>query len=382
MATRNWIGGTTARSQVWQATVTNAVNLDTYQIILTDEGGGTGNVSYTASVGADTTTSIATSLFNLVNNSSDPRFLAITATNPSNGVVVLTADNSGIPFYPSTGGTGGMTPLATTTNLGPNDFNTAANWAENAVPVGGDNVNISGFNALTYGVNTGLTFAAFNTLGSSSGAQGGLGKPFSFGCTSFSFSGTGQSYFNIGSSNIPVTVYQTASATAPSSGLYLLGTNITTLTVYGGSVDIAGTVGQTSTVATTVVSSFNNNTARVNFGSGASITTVGVDSGTATIGCALTTLNANGGNVNTIGTGAITTLTNNGCTVVNNSSGTITNLNINGGSNDFTQNTVPRTVTNCTFNVGKSAQLLLDTAVVTLTNKVVINSGTTTLTVQ
>lgn len=377
MAQRTWQGGATAKAQVWTTAIASSTNGQTFGVTLTDEVGGTGTVSYTAS--SDTTTTIATNLAAAINASTDPRFIAVTASSAL-AVLTLTADTAGVPFYPATTGTGSFSATSTTTaNQGPNDWNTKSNWVENVLPVNGDNIILSGSNTISYGLITGLALGAFNSLSTFSGAIGVQGEYLSFTCTSFAWSSTGLGFVNIGSSAIAPVVFNTNSASAPASGLYLLGSAMTTLTVYNGAVDIAGSTGQTSSVTTFNVSGINNGRPRVNLGTGVTSTTLGIDSGTANIACSLTTVNANGGTVTTYGSGTIGTINIRGATVVSNSTGTITTANVIGGSIDFTQLPTARTVSNCTISTGRAASVLADTSLITFSAGIIIGAGITTI---
>jgi hypothetical protein len=377
---KTWVGGAKAIAQIATITINTATNGDTYSIILTDELGNTGTITFTAGV-SDTTTTIATGLFNLAVASLDPRFEAVTATNGTATKVVLTASTAGVPFYASLGGTGSglMTLAATQGNSGPNDWNTADNWVENAVPVGGDNVLFTGSAAILYGLTTGLTLGAVANA-NHSGAIGQYGQYLSFICTSFNWSGTGLAFINLLSSAIAPNVTQTASGSAPNSGLYLLGSALTTLTISGNSsVDLAGFTSQTSTVTTVQLIPINNASPRVNLGTGVTLTSLYQIGGVSNVACASTSLIANAGTVFTTGTGIVGTMTNNGATITSNSSGTITTLNANAGTTDFTQSQVARTVTTANLGYGKSAEVLFDSAVMTFTNKFA-GSGRMTLT--
>lgn len=378
MSQRTWQGGATAVAQVWAGTVTDTTSTHTYILTLTDENGGTGNVTYTVQ-GGDTTSTIATNVAALVNGSTDPRFQAILAST-STGTVILTARTPGVPFYVAASGTGTWSNTGNTTaSSGPYDWNTRANWVENVLPVNADNVTLDGSYAICYGLVTGLALGSFSALGSYSGAVGKQGQYLQFTCTSFYWAGTGKAFVNIGSSAIAPRIIQSASANYPASGIYLLGTAMTTLSLEGGSLDFAGT-GQAST-ATTIQMVNNTAAPRIKVGSGATVTNLDMDTGTAEIGCALSTLTADGGTLTTIGSGTVGTMTNNGCDIVSNSGGTITTLNANGGTTDFSQSQVSRTVT--TMNIQKGATVVYDPAVVTVTSKPVpvSNAGPVTVSI-
>ncbi len=83
---------------------------------------------------------------------------------------------------------------------------------------------------------------------------------------------------------------------------------------------------------------------------------------------AATTINVNGGTLQTEGSGAYTTVNNTSGTFISNSTGTITTLNVSGtGISDFTKSQEARTVT--TAKLDPSGTFKYDPSVITLTNK-------------
>jgi hypothetical protein len=110
------------------------------------------------------------------------------------------------------------------------------------------------------------------------------------------------------------------------------------------------------------------------------LTTFTQQDGDAVLGCAATTVNHNGGSLETRGSGAITTLNNAaGAITTCNSTGTITALNCYGTA-DFTKSTSARTVT--TPKYGKGGSIKFDPGVLTRTNEIapIATSGNITLT--
>lgn len=376
MSQRTWEGGAAAVAQVWAGSVTDATAGHTYTLTFTDEAGGTVTLTYTVQ-GGDTTTTIATNIAALVTASVDPRVKAVTAASATNQVT-LTARSAGAPFYVATGGTGTWTGTGNTTvNQGPSDWNTIANWVENAVPVGGDNVTLTGNSDILYGLQTGLTLGAFSALGTFSGKAGGPGLYLKFIATSFYWAGSGVAYIDLSTSAISPRIVTTNSQSAPNYGLYLLGSALTTVIQEAGSVGFAAVDGRTATAATYQLQGTQG---RCRIGGGVTLTNFNMDGGTAELACAAAAVTAEGGTLTTVGTGAITTLNNNGATCYPNSAGTITNLNCNGGTTDMTQTQVARTVT--TPKVGRGATLKYDPANVTMTTPPAPVTGTGPVTVQ
>jgi hypothetical protein len=251
MAVRTWKGGAGTSAQVWKGTVTTTTVGHTYIVTLTDSNGGTIAITFAVTASETTTTLVAAAFVVAWNASLDGRVAAITASN-SSGQIILTADTAGQPFSAAASGTGTWSGTGnTTSNSGPYDYDTAANWYEGAVPVAADNVIISGTGAIRYGLNqSGVAIAGFTVLPGSSVTIGYQGLPLRLDATSLTFAGTALAYITFGSTSMTARVLATATVTAPSSGLYLLGTGFATLRVEGGSVDVAGSPGQTSTITT------------------------------------------------------------------------------------------------------------------------------------
>jgi hypothetical protein len=156
LAICHWVGAATAVKDVWTLTITNtwAAN-DTIDIVV-------GTKTLTLTVGSTaTTTQVATELTAAINNTSATaptalgtgysanfggqqflEFTEFTATNPSAGVVVLTADTAGVPFTVSeavvTAGDGDAAFVHTTSATGPNFLSNADNYLAGALPVDND----------------------------------------------------------------------------------------------------------------------------------------------------------------------------------------------------------------------------------------------------
>lgn len=168
---------------------------------------------------------------------------------------------------------------------------------------------------------------------------------------------------DIGSANINIEVHGTVAADEGERGLYLLGSDIATLSVRDGDVGLAVQGGESSTVATVRVVGDGSS---LWLGEGVSLTTFSQTGGDNVINCAATTVNNNGGDVTTEGEGAIATFNANAGSSVLNSVGTVTTVVLDGGDVDMTQSGEPRTITN---RKGNRGSFLYDPSVVTLTNK-------------
>jgi autotransporter family porin len=373
MATRTWIGGAAAVAQVWAGSVADAVSGSTYTLTFTDETGGTVAITYTVG-GSETTTTVATAIAAAVNASVDPRVRGAVTAAGSVAKVTLTAVNAGVPFNvaATAGGTSGSWTGTgvTVANVGANDWNWKGNWADNVVPVAADNVVITGSQAIKYGLNqSGVALAGVTRAYASGAALGSAGKYLKLNCTGYADYGGGTAYVDFGSSTVsPIIATGQGSIAAPT--VFLLGSGMGTLTVNGAGVEVAGAVGQTATVGTAIVGGG----AAVRLGSGVTLTTYKQSAGTGEVGCAATTVQADGGTLTTTGAGAIGTIACNGATVYPNSTGTVTTLTCTKGTVDFTTSDASRTVTNATLS-GTGA-VVADAGVVTFTNKIALGGRT------
>jgi hypothetical protein len=357
-------GSQTAVAQVWKGTITTTTNGHTYIVTLTDESGGTVAITYVVANPPDTTvTLVATGFITAWNASTDPRVAAITATQNA-GQVILTADTAGVPFYAAQSGTGTWSGAANTqNNVSSIDFNDPLNIVEGVAVAAGDDVFIASGN-ITYGLRqTANVTANWTVLPGHSGTIGGDGRRFTMAPTSLTHEGTGQTWYDIGSANISPRFVRTASASSGQFGVNIIGSNIATLRGESGSIGVAPAAGETATVATVV-----NAGATIVLGTGVTLTTYSHSLGTSEVRCAATTISADSGNLVTVGSGAVTTFNNNGASVVSNSSGTITTFNQVAGTLDTLQSRVARTITSLAWTGGT---IKIDTAVVTLTNKVI-----------
>lgn len=368
----------TAVLQVWKGTITTTTNGHTYSVTITDSDGTTATITYTVVNPPDTTTTlVATGFITAWNASLNPLVARFDATQ-SSGQVILTATTAGVPATFSTGGTGTWSGTGnTTSNVGNNDWDTAANWSSDAVPTSSDNVWFIASSAnvdVLYGLNqSSVTLADFYVFKGCSSKFGrfdsGTGLYLRIDPDLFEYYGSGtQALFDIGSANIPAVIesYGTATTTGYHT-VYFKGSNVTTLTIRKGNVGIAALPGDTATVATLNVSYTSTiaSDCTVTVGSGTTLTTLNQTGGTVYLGCAATTLtNAASTTLYTSGTGAYTTVNAYGTAYLN-STGTITTLNVY-GTVDLTQNKAARTIT--TTNLYPGSTLIYNSAI-TFTNK-------------
>ena len=176
---------------------------------------------------------------------------------------------------------------------------------------------------------------------------------------------------NFGSNqNTTRVINANTSGTSGFAPIMLLGTHASNaLYVSSGWVGVGTDIlGESSTYATVNVVGQD---ANVELGSGLTLTTINQNSGRVTFRSNLTTLNQEGGEAISEGSGTITTADVGG-RFVSNSTGTITTLNVqNGGIADFSQSPAARTVT--TANVYGTGQINAENGVplsVTFTNPV------------
>lgn len=364
MADRTWIGGASAVAQVDTFSITDAGGgSETWTWTVTAENGATATATFVDD-GTPTTQEIVTGLVSAWNDSQHDFFTGITAADAGDPDITLTADTAGVPFSVTLGasGTGSTSKASTTANKGPNDWDTASNWAEGAVPVADDDVRITGSTNITYGLDQSSVELDDFVVAPGCSAQVGSESAdlqIDMGDSNrFEFHGTGQAWINVGSAAISPIVFRTASVSNGQSGLYLDGSAIATLTVEGGLVELV----DGSTTTTVIV----RNGGTVRIPNGATITTLHNQGG---VSCELrgasTTVNNVGGSLVIEGSDAITTLNIDGGTVVSNTTGTITTANVDAGELDLTQSGESRTIT--TLN-NRGGTTRYDPGVVTLTN--------------
>lgn len=345
MAINRWINNTGAEvAQVWKGTITTTTNGHTYVVTLTMDDASTVAITYVVANPPDTTaTLVATGFIAAWNASTHPAVARITATQ-SGAQVILTADTAGVPFSVAASGTGTWSGTGnTTSNVGNNDYGTASNWSLNTVPASTNDVVIGGPTSgqsvsILYGLNqSSVDIAAFNVQKDYNGQIGreedGKSYYLRIDPDTVDYQGSANlAFIDIGSANISPQVECNGSALTGKFALYLKGSNIATLEVRKGKVGIAPLTGETTTVATLLVSFLSNpqGDSDVTVGSGVTLTTLTQSGGKCLLKCAATTVtNYVNTELTTDGSGAITTWNLYGKGYPN-STGTVTTLNLYG----------------------------------------------------
>lgn len=341
---------------------------ETWTFTFTDDDGTTQTVTFTDD-GSPTVAEVATGCYEAWEAATHPALARISATNPSDGVVKLTADTAGIPFTVTlaASGTGTVSTEDTVANVGNNDGSLDRNWSQNDAPDTGDDLIFEPGNvSWKYGLNqSGVAIADFKVQ---QGCQSEYGR-FEYGKfhylridpDSFDYRGSGGlNLFDIGSANINMYVEAYGSQTANGRHVvYLKGSDIATLEVAKGNVGVAVLDADTATVATILCGLLENPQADVNLtiGSGVTLTTLTQSAGSCTLRCAATTVSVYpGATLYTEGTGTIGTLhIYEGGTAYLKSSGTITTMNLFGTA-DFSRDLTAKTVT--TLNHKKGGTLV------------------------
>jgi hypothetical protein len=338
LSTCNYVGLAPIFQQSEYNNVTTFTSTHTYPLTFTDlENGGTSAVTATLPAGLTDTASAATYIVSIYKQSGKAKFdeasFAIYTTLGTSYIIVK-ARQPGRPFTVAwTAGTGTWgTSFSLDANSGPNDWSCPANYAENAAPASGDNVILHGTASPLYNTyQSGTTFGKFDTSLDWSGRTAKIIG----GWTAVRQRGAGQLLMDVGSSNIAITVDNTAALANNALASEFYGSNIASLYVAKGNVGLAPFGGVTTTCAT-----ITNNSGYLVVGSGVTATTVHSegDAAITLLGCACTTLNSIRGKVTTDGSGAITTVNQYVSNLVCNSSGTIATLNmkaISAGSVDW-----------------------------------------------
>lgn len=393
MATVRWKGRALAVAQVttltvggtWVANDTVTLTINSKNLVLT--------VGTTV-----TTTAIATAIKEMVNGdaitgdatrsetgNNVPEFDEITAT-VSGSVVTLTGDTKGRPFTLTSAkvsAAGTLTQSTTTAATGPNHWDSANNWDTGAVPVSTDDVIIDIPIAIKYGLAqsavtlTSLTIAASF---SGSGVQIGLPEINEDGSSDYveyrdtylaisattvhvglgAGGGSDLIKLNVGAAACTLNVYLTGrGAEDDREALLFKGTNVgNVVNVRGTSqVGIAVLGGETATVATLRLE----DSAEVRCGSGTTLTTVQVNSGTLVVNSAIaTSLTLLDGAVTLEGAGNVAQLNVRGGRCTYNTAGTLNGATVLAGAGvlDFEQDARAKTVTNPIELYGRECQLL------------------------
>lgn len=364
-----------AVAQVTQKNVASSTNGETFIVTLAYEDGTTVAVlTHTVDgIDAGNTTTVCSEIVSEFNALTHELAIPITASN-SASKLILTADEPGRPFYATFSGTGTWndTGVSNTANKGPNDWNTADNWSDGAVPAASDTVVIDGRGqaSILYGLNqSSITLASLHIRASFSGLIGSARFPLRIGATELVIgavldgtSQAGSPAINLDLGSAQTTAFVESTAAQGSGGLppvMLKGTHASNALHVSGSSYVGVAVakpGDTATFATITHAG----SGTLTIGSGASITDVWhAGSGTTRIDCAVsgTLRNSGTGIVRVRGSGSIATLDAAAGTIyVNNrpaAGATITTLQMRGGTVDFRENAAPATITTTTFDGGK-----------------------------
>lgn len=408
MATKYWKGTATAVAQVSTATVTAYDAATTYTITI---GAGNNTVAISAP-GTTDAAGTAAALRTAWNASTHPYCSGVTAGG-SGAAVTLTADTAGVPFTVASSVAGGAGTFgafsATTASAGPNDWSTAANWSDLAVPVNNDTV-IFENNAVnvcwgldqnavdltelrieqSYTGKIGLDRTRFATT--SDGATTDTSRPeyredyLIIGWTTGKIGEAPGIASSAGSSRLKLkndyagasttTVYATASA-ASESGLpavrLLLGHASADLIVRSapGGVGVACDEPAETSTAGTITVTDTTTTSKVTVGAGTTLTNLIQQGGTNTVqglAATLTKLEVSGGSVELRGDYTITTLDLYKGSIddkhVKSGGNAVTTANLYGGSLNLQGTAAARTYATTNFYAG---QLLADEAYCTFT---------------
>ena len=379
MATNTWLHpASTQETQVYAGTVATNTNSHVYTATLTNDDGTTAAVSYTVSGSPADTTTVAAAFVSAWNASTNPHVARITASN-SGAVVSFTADTAGVPFSIALSASGGGSWSGagdTNANVGNNDYGLTQNWSEDALPTTNDDVVFGPASTqknCQYSMNqSSVAIDDFKVLEGCSSQIGRIdnGVPYYLRIdpNSFSYEGKGSlGMFDIGNANISPYIASQGTPSTNFHNIYLTGSNIATLEIAKGDVGLAVFEGETSTVNTVEVGYLEQPASDVSctIGSGVTLTTLTQYGGTVDLNCAATTVTQTAdGVLTTSGTGAIGTMTIRGTAYLN-SSGTITTLNVY-GTVDFSRDRTARTIT--TLNLKAGARLILHSGI-TVTNQ-------------
>lgn len=355
MATVVWTGKAQAVAQVSTITVTTVADTNTFTVTV---GGKT--VTVTAD-GSSTTSTIAAALKALLAASTIPEISEATWT-VDDAVITGTGKTKGIPFTADGSTVGGaISDAVATAASGPQHWGVTANWSTGVVPVATDSVYIDDANAnIGHSLpDDGRVFAAVELRAGAVGLprQNAGGYPeyrtqrAVFGATAMTIGtqNTGPSLVRIDLGDEPAAVVvRGATSNTDGASIDLLMNDVaSTVTVLGGSVDIAAAPGETAVLATVNVGP----SGTVALGSGVTVVTVNA-SGALSIVCGATTLNVESGRVELSGSAAITTLEIRDGTVNHQTTGTITTANVGPGVLNMGNDVRARTITNCTLRSG------------------------------
>jgi len=378
---------------------------DKFLVTMRGEDGLSSTISYSAT--GTTVQSVCEGLVTLLNSSTDPLFAAVTWTEDGSKIIG-TARVAGVPFYCSVSTTESngsaadaqtFSRSASVENSGPNDFNTPLNWLGGSAPNAAEDSAIYEYGSVDclYGL-YGHSLASIEIRQSYTGNIGLADTPLDTGAShcvigqhfgSGTPAGSGRINVKV-SDGANVTVYATGSVSTDANRppCRITGTTIASLTMYGGTVGVAISVADESSVVATV----NQVGGTLILGPGADVGDITKSGGTlyvhkcdsiVNIGGTtvyngsetLVSLKVLGGEVTTWGTHATTAAEVMAGALYSNTTGTITTLNLYGGTVDFTQSNAARTVTTTNIYPGTTPPTLkYDPAVITMTNKPALQS--------
>lgn len=277
------------------------------------------------------------------------------------------------------------------TSVGNQDFATAANWSGSTAPVSDDTVVLRNNRCpIVASDQSAITGIVLRILESFLGTVGDRDNYLQLGCSVVQvgavespqrYGGSGRINLNTGSAACAADIFSTG-ATALDDGFQplrlLFGHSSSACRLHRGRAEIAGYDGETSTIGTVEVGlaggvdgDFDPETFML-LGAGVTLTNLKIYGARALLRCAATTVTANGGVLQTEGSGAVTTINATGGVVRANSTGTVTTINASKGAVIDLSSPLARTVT--TINADDSC-LIIRHPNVTITNKINMNSS-------
>lgn len=395
MAINRWLGTAETAIQVDTFTPATIEIDDVFTLTVSGLDGTIGSVEYTA---VDTSaTTVSGALIALWQAETDALFTGIIASGTA--TVILTADVAGVGFTVASSAVDGggadtqtFIRVATTPNGGPQDWSDGNNWSEGTAPgaVASENTYVENSNTnIIYGLNQS---AAANPLDSlhivrtftgaigSNGATGLVGEYLQLQTVkafigeffqSGTAAGSGRIKIDFGAAQeAEIINYFTAKSLDTNKPAFrMLADNALTVVkeIRRGSVGIASSTGETTTVGSITVS-YDTSIAtdsEVEIGAGVTVTDVDFIGGSSQMKCGATNVTSKGGTVVTSGTGAITTMVVDGGKVQPASNGTITTCTLESGEIDATISAESREIITLNHNGGI---LKHDPAILTITN--------------
>lgn len=383
--TAYWLGTAQAIAQVIRFTPGGTIGTETFTITRNNK-----TIAYTA-VGGDTATSVCTGLAAAFALCTAPEFTTENTITNNGATIDFTMTTTGVPATFTSGATGSATLVTSTVTAasGPNFWNVATNWlnsaATNLVPVSTDTVYVDGLVPIRYGLaQSAVTLAAMYVKGSveiglpptnANGYAEDRAQYLAIGVTACEVdSSAGMIAINAGSVLTTMNVYNTGTPTQTQThALRFLGTNASNvLNIFSGSVGIAERPTEVSTLLTCRIGTLQGGSPDVYVGTGSTLGTFTIASGTLTSHSNITTVTCQGGTLITRETATLTTVTVRKSGVLqHDSSGTITTLNAGpDGEIDFTRDLRARTVTNA--NVYANTKISDNYKTVTWTNGLIL----------